>query len=80
MAGLSDEQRERLSGLVVGPLMAHADDARTMTTDFIAALARNRRQREVENLRRVAADTRGEDAAAAAQALIALRRQSHEGG
>ena len=51
-----------------------------MTTDFIAALARNRRQREVENLRRVAADTRGEDAAAAAQALITLRRQSHEGG
>jgi DNA primase len=80
MAGLSDEQRERLSGLVVGPLMANADDARRMTTDFIAALARNRRQREVENLRRVAADTRGEDAAAAAQALIALRRQSHEGG
>src|ERR1700722_6530737 len=80
MAGLSDEQRERLSGLVVGPLMAHADDARTMTTDFIAALARNRRQREVENLRRVAADTRGDDSAAAAQALIALRRQTHEGG
>jgi DNA primase len=80
MAGLSEEQRERLSGLVVGPLMANADDARKMTTDFIAALARNRRQREVENLRRVAADTRGEDAAAAAQALIALRRQSHEGG
>ncbi len=80
MAGLSEEQRERLSGLVVGPLMANADDASKMTTDFIAALARNRRQREVENLRRVAADTRGEDAAAAAQALITLRRQSHEGG
>jgi DNA primase len=80
MAGLSEEQRERLSGLVVGPLMANADDAAKMTTDFIAALARNRRQREVENLRRVAADTRGEDAAAAAQALIALRRQTHEGG
>ena len=27
MAGLSEEQRERLSGLVVGPLMANADDA-----------------------------------------------------
>ncbi len=80
MAGLSDEQRERLSGLVVGPLIANADDARRMATDFIAALARNRRQREVENLRRVAADTRGDDSAAAAQALIALRRQTHEGG
>jgi hypothetical protein len=28
----------------------------------------------------VAADTRGDDSAAAAQALIALRRQTHEGG
>ena len=53
-------------------------DARKMAADFIAALARSRRQREVENLRQVAADTRGDDAAAAAQAVIALRRQTHD--
>jgi len=80
LAGLSDDQRERLSALVVGPLMVDADAARKMTADFIAALARSRRRREVESLRRVAADTIGDDAAAAAQAVIALRRQTHEGG
>jgi DNA primase len=78
MAGLSEDQRERLSGLIVGPLMADADSARAMAVEFIAALSRNRHRREVESLRRAAADTSGEDAAAAAQALIALRRQTHD--
>jgi DNA primase len=78
MAGLGEDQRERLSGLIVGPLMADADSARAMAVEFIAALSRNRHRREVESLRRAAADTSGEDAAAAAQALIALRRQSDD--
>jgi DNA primase len=78
LAGLSDDQRERLSALVVGPLMVDADAARQMATDFISALARSRHRREVESLRRVAADTDGDDAAAAAQAVIALRRQTHD--
>jgi len=78
LAGLSDDQRERLSALVVGPLMIDADAARKMATDFISALARSRRRREVESLRRAAADTNGDDAAAAAQAVIALRRQTHD--
>jgi len=79
VAGLSEDQRGRLSALVVGPLMANEEGARRMTADFIAALARSRRRREVESLRRVAADTSGDDAAAAAQAVIALRRQAHDG-
>ncbi len=78
LAGLSDDQHERLSALVVGPLMIDADSARKMAADFISALARGRRRREVESLRRVAADTNGDDAAAAAQAVIALRRQTHD--
>jgi hypothetical protein len=78
MAGLGEDQRERLSGLIVGPLMADADSARAMAVEFIAALSRSRHRREVESLRRAAADTSGEDAAAAAQALIALRRQSDD--
>jgi DNA primase len=79
LAGLSEDQRERLSALVVGPLMVEAESARKMAADFVSALARSRRRREVENLRRVAADTSGDDAAAAAQAVIALRRQTHDG-
>jgi DNA primase len=79
IAGLSADQRERLSALMVGPLMVDAESARKMAADFISALARSRRRREVESLRRVAADTSGDDAAAAAQAVIALRRQTLDG-
>jgi hypothetical protein len=50
-----------------------------MAADFISALARSRRRREVESLRRVASDTSGDDAEAAAQAVIALRRQTDDG-
>jgi hypothetical protein len=50
-----------------------------MAADFVSALARSRRRREVESLRRVAADTSGDGADAAAQALIELRRQTPGG-
>ncbi|HVC43502.1 MAG TPA: DNA primase [Candidatus Binataceae bacterium] len=81
MLALSDEQRGRLSALMVGPLAADADGARKLVADFSAALARGRRRREVESLRRAAATAglSGDDAAAAAQAVIALRRQVHGG-
>ncbi|MGD0288926.1 MAG: DNA primase [Candidatus Binataceae bacterium] len=79
LAGLSEDQRERLSALMVGPLMVNAEGAQRMAADFISALARSRQRREVESLRRVAADTSGDDAEAAAQAVIALRRQTHDG-
>jgi hypothetical protein len=79
MVGLSEEQRERLSALMVGPMIADADNARAMATEFIAALARNRHRREQETLRRVVADTSGDDAAAAFEALVALRRQTNDG-
>lgn len=79
LAGLSEDQRERLSALMVGPLMVDAEGAQQMAADFISALARSRRRREVESLRRVASDTSGDDAEAAAQAVIALRRQTDDG-
>ena len=50
LGGLSNDQRERLSALVVGPLMVDADAARKMAADFIAALARSRRRREGRKL------------------------------
>jgi DNA primase len=79
LGGLSADQREHLSALMVGPLMVDAESARKMVADFVSALARSRQRREVENLRRVAADTSGDDAAAAAQNLILLRRQTQDG-
>jgi DNA primase len=79
MAGLGDEQRERLSALMVGPMIADADAARAMAVEFGAALARNRHRRDQETLRRVVADTSGDDAAAAFEALVALRRQTNDG-
>jgi len=79
LAGLSEDQRERLSSLVVGPLMMDGDSARKMAADFISALARSRQRREVEGLRRVAANANGDDAEAAVQELIALRRQTRDG-
>lgn len=77
IAGLSEEQRERLSALVVGPLIANADGARAMAVDFIAALARNRRRRELENLKQAAKGAGVDDAYEAALAIAALRRQTH---
>lgn len=79
LGSLADEQRERLSALMVGPLMVDAESARRMAADFFAALTRSRRLREVESLRQTAAGASGDDAAAAAQAVIALRRQSGDG-
>jgi len=79
LAGLSDEQRARLSALVVGPLITDADTARMEAARFIAALARDRHRREQESVRRIVADSTGDDAAAAFQALVALRRQTQDG-
>jgi hypothetical protein len=79
LTGVSEEQRARLSSLMVGPMIADADSARAMTAEFIAALARNRHRREVESLRRAVSNSTGDDAVAKAQDLIALRRQTQDG-
>jgi DNA primase len=79
MAGMSEEQQKRLSALMVGPLIADLDSARAMAAEFIAALARDRRRRELEGLRRVAVRSSGDDAYEAALAIAALRRQTPQG-
>jgi DNA primase len=79
LTSLSEEQRERLSALVVGPLIAEAEGARTIAAEFIQALARNRHRREVESLRRAVSNSTGDDAVAKTQDLIALRRQTQDG-
>jgi len=80
MAALDEAQRDRLSAMMVGPMPAEVESARRLVAEYASALERGRRRREVEQLRRVAAQSCGADAAAAAQELIALRRQAHHGG
>jgi DNA primase len=78
---LSDEQRGRLSALVVGPLLEDEANARTLATDYVATLAKDRHRREVADALRQAASGGGEkESMAAAQNVIALRRQNQRGG
>jgi len=78
---LSDEQRGRLSALVVGPLLEDEANARTLATDYVATLAKDRHRREVADALRRAASGGGEkESTAAAQNVIALRRQTPHGG
>ncbi|MGH7778714.1 MAG: DNA primase [Candidatus Binataceae bacterium] len=78
---LSAEQQSAIAAIAIGDFIESRDQARALAGDYLAALERRRRGREVESLKRSArasADTReGDDqAAAAAQAVISLRRES----
>ena len=77
--GLTEEQQAQISAAVVGPLMDDPEHANRLLRDYITALERRQRGREVEGLRRTAAaassDIRGQDDAAdEAQKVILLRR------
>jgi DNA primase len=73
---LGDAQRSRLSALAVGPLIETAVQARALARDFADALARRRQQRAMETTRRAAANAGSDqEAIAAAQEMIALRRR-----
>ena len=76
---LSEEEQGRLSAIAVDATVETLEQARALIKDYATALSRRRRGREVETLRRSASDTAGrrsdpDEATAAAQALIALRR------
>jgi len=78
---LSAEQQSAIAALAVGDFIENRDQARTLAGDYLLAIARRRRGREVETLRRSArasADSRegSDQAEAAAQAVISLRRES----
>lgn len=75
---LSDEQRSRLSALLVGPLMDDLEEARKLSSGYIAALERRRHRREVEGMARSAAQPDEGRATAAAQAVISLRRGANQ--
>ena len=88
---LSADEQGRVSEFAVGPLKDEvADDpeksdldrCRELVGDFVVALARRRSARELGRLRRSAAEVSAHEsepgeAAAAAQAVIALRREGH---
>jgi DNA primase len=84
---LSAEEQGRVGELAVGPLtddlepeMKELDRARALVSDYVGALERRRRTRELGRLRQSAADASAREsepgeAAAAAQAVIAHRRE-----
>jgi DNA primase len=78
---LTPEQQTQLSAAAVGPLIDDLEHARVLVADYVTALQRRRRQREVDTLKRGVAEASasgaGEDEAwEKAQALISLRRAS----
>lgn len=74
MAALGEERGGRLSAVMVGPLPTAVEGARSLVMEYATALNRDRRRREVEQLRRAAGEANEAGAAAAAQELIELRR------
>jgi DNA primase len=73
------ELQGSISAIAVATMIDDEEKMRALVGDYIAAIERKRRQREVENLKRsaIAAGERdADDATAAAQAVIALRREA----
>ncbi len=74
---LSDEQQSRLSGLIVGAAMDDPKEARKLADDYVRALERGRRGREIDGHRRGATPADTAESVAALQSLIAVRREEH---
>jgi DNA primase len=73
---LDERLRGWLSGMMVGSLMDDADKAHSLMEDYLNALNEGRRRREVAQLRQAAMTAKGDEAVAAAQAVIDARRRS----
>jgi DNA primase len=73
---LDERQRGWLSGMMMDPLMDDMDKARSLMEDYLNALDKGRRRREVAQLRQAAMTSQGDAAIAAAQAVIDMRRRS----
>ncbi|MGO9607229.1 MAG: DNA primase [Candidatus Binataceae bacterium] len=76
---LTPAQQSQLSAAAVGPVSEDAEHLRALAGDYVAALERRRRIREMDALKRsaagVSAGSAGEDEAAAdAQKIVMLRR------
>ncbi|MBV8356807.1 MAG: DNA primase [Deltaproteobacteria bacterium] len=72
---LDEQRRGWLSGIMVGSLMDDAAKANLLMEDYLNALSEGRRRREVAQLRHAAMTANGDEAVAAAQAVIVARRR-----
>jgi DNA primase len=79
MGRLTEDQRVRLSALMVGPLLAEEAEARPLIEDYFIAMEEEQRRDHMRELRSTASSgvSTEVDATAAAQALITLRRQGN---
>ncbi len=73
---LGEQRRGWLSGMMVGSLMDDAAKARSLMGDYLNALSEGQQRCEVAQLRQAALTANGEEAVAAAQAVIVARRRS----
>jgi DNA primase len=74
-ARLSDQQRGWLSGMIVGSPAEDMGKGHSLMKDYLKALESRQQRHEVADLRRAASTANGDQAVAAAQALIAVRRR-----
>jgi DNA primase len=72
---LAEQQRGWLSGMMVGSLIDDETKAGSLMKDYLSALNERHRRREVDHLRQAALAAHGDQAVAAAQALIVARRR-----
>ena len=73
---LDEQRRGWLSGMMVGSLMDDAARACSLIEDYVNALNEGQTRRQVAQLRQAALTTNGDEAVAAAQAVIVARRRS----
>ena len=72
---LDEKQRGWLSAMMVGSLMDDGVKTHSLMKDYLSALNEGKRRREVAHLRQAALTGNGDQAVAAAQALIVARRR-----
>lgn len=77
---LTAEQQGRLSAIAVAPTLENPETAARMAADFLAALERRRRRREIEENKRALSQARNRSDPAPAQAVIALKRPQKQSG
>jgi DNA primase len=76
MNRLTEQERAQLSALMVGPLLSDAARSIALVEDYLIALDTHQRRGQEAELRRTAVTGTAEEGAAAAQAVITLRREA----
>ena len=74
MNRLVEHERGQLSALMVGPLIDEQPKSQALVSDYVLALEAHQRRDQMAELQRAAVTRPVDEATAAAQALIVLRR------